>query len=72
MKNKTYRVPVQTVVDLKTGESKTTYKDLTVEESREYEEQVLDPFARAIYELMKKDIESGKFVPGQGFKNKKD
>jgi len=72
MKKKTHRVPIQTVVDLKTGESKTTYKDLNMEESREYEDRVLNPFARAIYDQMKKDIESGKFVPSEGFKDKKD
>lgn len=72
MKNKTYKVPIQTVVDLKTGESKTTYKTLTASESREYEKQVLDPFARSIFELMKRDIESGEFVPGEGFKDKED
>lgn len=72
MKKTTYKVPAQTIVDLKTGESKTTYTTLTASEYKDYQKQVLDPFAKSLFELMKRDIESGKLVPGEGFKDETD
>lgn len=56
MKHKTHEVPVRTDVDLKTGESKTTYATLSEDEYKYYQERVLKPFAESIYDQMVKDI----------------
>lgn len=55
-------VPAMTEVNLKTGESITKHVEVDEEE---YHHAVLDPFARSILKLIKKDIEIGKFKPGQ-------
>lgn len=59
---KTIVVPAMTVINRKTGESITKYVEVDEEE---YNKAVIDPFARSLLELMKKDIESGKFKSGQ-------
>lgn len=50
--SKKHKVPAQTILDRKTGESKTTYVELNDEEYKTYEKQILDPFARALCKLI--------------------
>ena len=70
--SKKHRVPAQTIIDRKTGESKTTYVELNDEEYKTYEKQVLDPFARALCKLIEEDVRSGKFVPESIKKDSED
>jgi hypothetical protein len=55
-KNKTYEILVRADHDLITGESKNTYRTLTAEEYKNYQEKVLKPFAWAIFDQVATDI----------------
>ena len=50
MKSKKYEIPIRVDVCLITGESKTTYKTLSKEEYKKYEDAVLKPFAVELYD----------------------
>jgi len=63
MKNKTYDVPVSAVVNLKNGESKTTYLTLSEDGYNNYVKRVLRPFAESIYEQIVKDIAVNQLYP---------
>ena len=51
------KVPHFIEIDLKTGEDKVTYAEV---DENAYNEAVIKPFARFIYQRMKEDIASGK------------
>lgn len=54
------KVPSIVSINLKTGEEMTKYVEITDEQ---YEERLIKPLARILYEQMKRDIETGKFYP---------
>lgn len=56
------KVPHIVEVNLKTGERKVTYAEV---DEKAYNEAVIKPFARFIYQKMKEDIASGKFKLGE-------
>jgi hypothetical protein len=63
MKKKTHVLPAVVECDLHTGESRVLeYVELTDDK---YKKQVIEPLAKIFYEAMKRDIESGKFKPGE-------
>ena len=54
------KVPSVMSINLKTGETITKCVEITDEE---YEEKLIKPLARILYEQLKRDIKNGKFVP---------
>ena len=63
MKDKKHILPAIIECNLKTGERKVLkYVELT---DKQYDEQIIQPLAKALYEIMKSDIASGKFKPGE-------
>lgn len=55
--SKKHKVPAQTILDRKTGESKTTYVELNDEEYKTYEKQILDLACPPILEPVPKLVE---------------
>ena len=63
MKNKKHILPAVVEHNLKTGEQKVLeYVELT---DKQYHEQIIKPLAEFFYGIMKSEIESGKFNPGE-------
>lgn len=67
MKKKEHVLPLVVEHNLQTGESR-VLKSVKLTD-KEYDEQVIMPLAKIVYEAMKRDIESGKFKPEEIEKN---
>lgn len=63
MKKNEHVLPLVVEHNLHTGESR-VLKSVKLTD-KEYEEQVINPLAKIVYEAMKRDIESGRFKPGE-------
>lgn len=63
MKKEEHVLPLVIEHNLQTGESR-VLKSVKLTD-KEYEEQIIKPLAKIVYEAMKRDIESGKFKPGE-------
>ena len=63
MNNKKHIIPTVIEYSLETEERKILkYVELT---DKQYDEQIIKPFAKALYEIMQSEIKSGKFKPGE-------
>ncbi|MEG0751500.1 MAG: hypothetical protein RR998_06880 [Oscillospiraceae bacterium] len=62
-KKQKYMLPSVVECDLHTGESRVL--ECVELSKKQYQEQIIDPLVRILYEVMKRDIETGKFKPGE-------
>ena len=56
------KVPAKITIDLKTGASTAEYVEIIDEQ---YDKHFIQPFAKIFYDMIKRDIETGKFKPNE-------